>query len=237
MIVIPLLIVLLCVFAGLVFFIRHILGRHISRATGHLQELSREYAIKQEEANKRLQQAKEESEKLLLASKQQAEQIKEKILREAEEMKSKILEEAKQTKKEIVEKAQRNYEFLKNELEQKIEEKAKEKACQLIGGALPEAILRDIHQRLMQESTQKEFQLGRLNIPEDISEVKVISAFALTDSQRQDLMVRLKKQMTNNFSLVEELDSSLMAGFIIGIGHIVIDASLKNRIQNVARNI
>ncbi|OGX37004.1 MAG: hypothetical protein A3G91_06275 [Omnitrophica WOR_2 bacterium RIFCSPLOWO2_12_FULL_50_9] len=237
MVVIFTIIALLVMFVGLMLFMRHILTRNISRATGHIQELSKDYAVKQEEANKRLQKAKEESEKMVAESRQQAQQLREVILKEAEETKKKIVEEARQRGKEITDKAQRNYEFLKGEIEQRIDIKAKEKACELIGHALPEHLLKDIHQLLLQESGKGEFQLKRLTIPEDIHEAKVISAFALKSEERRDLQERLKKQLSAPMDFREEIDPSLMAGFIIQIGHVVIDASLKNRISQAAQNV
>lgn len=237
MFLIQLIVLLLFIFIGLIFFMRYILTRNISRATGHLQELSRDYAVKQEEANKRLQQVKEEAEKILSDARQQAEQFKEKTLHTIEEMKIKILEEARHRGREITEKAQKNYEFLKNEVEQKVDVRGREIACRLVQDALTEDMRASLHQIMMRESADGEFQMKRLNLPEDVREAKVISAFPLTAAQRADLQERLKKQLSADVSLAEEADASLLAGFLIQIGPIVIDASLKNKILQTIPNV
>lgn len=224
-------IVLLAIFIGLILFMRYILANNISRATGHLQQLSKEYAAKQEEAQKRLQQAKEEAEKIVGDARKEASQAQEAVAKQVEEERARILEEAKQKGKEITEKAQRNYEYLQGEIERRIDEKAKETAATLIQQALPAAFLKDLHQRMMQESSGGEFQLKRLQIPEKVDKVTVSSAFALTDKERSDLKERLKKQIGNGVQLTEEVDASLVAGFLLKVGSVVIDATIKNRIE------
>src|SRR3989338_8337290 len=121
MFLVQLIVILLIIFVGLIFFMRYILTRNISLATGHLQELSKDYSAKQEEANRRLQQVKEESEKMMVTARQEAVDFKEKMIKDAESHAQKILEEAKLKGKEIADKAQRNYEFLKGEIDQRVE--------------------------------------------------------------------------------------------------------------------
>lgn len=229
-------IILLVMFVGLMLFMRHLLTSNISRATGHLQELSRDYAVKQQEANKLLQKAKEESEKTIADSRQQAQQLREAILKEVEETKKRILEEARQKGKEITDKAQKNYEFLKGEIEQRIDARAREIACALLQQAIPESLRENLHRLLLQESIRGEFPLKRLTIPQDVREASVISAFALKEEERRDLQERLQKQISAPVDLQERLDPSLVAGFMIQIGQVVIDASLKNRIFQAAQH-
>ena len=49
-------------------------------------------------------------------------------------------------------------------------------------------------------------------------------------------MTELKNFKSKLKKFNEEVDSSLVAGFIITMGSIVIDASLKNKIQKAMRN-
>lgn len=237
MFLVQLIVVLLIIFVGLIFFMRYILTRNISLATGHLQELSKDYSAKQEEANRRLQQVKEESEKLIVAARQEAEGLKDKIVKDAQSNAQAILEEARAKGKEITDKAQRNYEFLKGEIDQRVEERSRKRAVEVIRRALSENILREIHQLMLQESGKGEFQLTRIVVPKGTSSIKVVSAFPLSDQQRSDLHERLKKQFGSSFEMEEGTDPALIAGFLIQIGSVVIDASLKNRIQRLVRDV
>ncbi|MCK5178976.1 MAG: hypothetical protein KAR32_05545, partial [Candidatus Omnitrophica bacterium] len=48
-------------FIGLLYFLRSILTRKISKATGDLEELSRDYVSKKEEASQLIEKAQKES--------------------------------------------------------------------------------------------------------------------------------------------------------------------------------
>lgn len=218
-------------FIGLLYFLRSILTRKISKATGDLEELSRDYVSKKEEAGQLIEKAQREAKVVAAREKQAAEEAKEKIIKEAQDLRENILKEANKKGLEITEKAQRNAEFLRNELDQKIDERAKEKVLTLIQQAVPQRFLQDVHQGLMSELDKGEFNLKHLKLPENIKEVKIVSAFSLTDKQKEDLKEKMKKKVGADVVLKAETDPGLIAGFIITIGSVVIDASLKYKIQ------
>lgn len=218
-------------FGGLLFFLKYVLTRNISKATGRLHELSKDYTAKEEEANQLLQNAQRESKSLLAKETQAAGEVKEKLIKEAQEQVDQILKEANQKGAEIAEKAQRNADFLKNEIEHKIDECAKEKINSLIQRVIPKDFLEDIHRRWMDESDKRAFDLKHLKLPDKIKEAKIVSAFLLTDQQQENLKNKLKKTIGENIALKVEVDPSLIAGFVITIGSVVVDASLKYKIQ------
>jgi len=218
-------------FVGLLYFLRYVLARNISKATGHLQELSKDYVSKEEEANQILQRAQKEAKSIVAKEKQDAEEVKEKLMKEAQELREKMISEAQQKSSEIAEKAERNAEFLRNELDQKIEERTKEKICPLVQKAVPQKVLKSIHEHLVDESDKGELDLKHLKVPEKVKEAEVVSAFPLTDKRQEDLRKKLKKKTGTDIKLKVETDPSLLAGFTITIGSVVVDASLKYKIQ------
>ena len=218
-------------FIGLLYFLRSILTRKISKATGDLEELSRDYVSKKDEAGQLIEKAQKEAKVVAAREKQAAEEAKEKIIKEAQDLRENILKETNKKGLEITEKAQRNAEFLRNELDQKIDERAKEKVLALIQQAVPQKFLQDVHQGLMSESDKGEFNLKHLKLPEKIKEAKIVSAFSLTDKQKEDLKEKLKKKVGADVVLKTETDPGLIAGFVMTIGSVVIDASLKYKIQ------
>lgn len=218
-------------FGGLLFFLKYVLTRNISKATGRLHELSKDYAVKEEEANQLLQNAQRESKSLLAKETQAAAEAKKKLIKEAQEQVDQILREAGRKGAEIAEKAQRNADFLNNELERKIDERAKEKVNALIQSVIPKDFLEDIHQRWVNESGKGALSFKHLKLPEKTNKAKVVSAFLLTDQQQGDLKKKLKKRIGVDVALKVEVDPSLIAGFVITIGSVVVDASLKYKIQ------
>lgn len=223
-------------FGGLLFFLRYVLTRNISKATGHLHELSKDYAVKEEEANQILQNAKKEAKVLLAQETQSAKEVKEGLIKEAQEQKDQILKEANLKGAEIAEKAQKNADFLRNELERKIDESAKEKVNDLILEVIPKDFLEDVHRKWVDESEKGTFDLKNLKLPEKVKEANVVSAFPLTDQQRESLKKKLKKRMGAEVALKATVDSSLIAGFVLMIGSVAIDFSLKYKIQKSMEN-
>lgn len=223
-------------FGGLLFFLKYVLTRNISKATGRLHELSKDYTAKEEEAKLLLQKAQQEAKSLLAKETQAAREVKEKLIKEAQEQKEQILKEANQKGSEIAEKAQRNADFLRNELERKIDERAKEKVHALIQKVIPKDFLENIHQRWVDDTETEAFSLKHLKLPEKTKEAKIASAFPLTDQQQGDLKKHLKKRIGVDVALKATVDPSLIAGFVITIGSVVVDASLKYKIQKAMRN-
>jgi len=222
---------LVLLFGGLLFLFQYILTRRISGATGRLHDLSKDYAAKEEEANKILQNAQREAKSLLVKETQSAQETKEKMITEAQAQKEQIVNEANQKGAEIAEKAKRNADYLRKELENKIDERAKEKVHALIQKAIPKDFLENVHQQWVDESDKGVFDLKHLKLPEKIKEAKIISAFPLTDQQQADLKKKLKKKVGADVALKVSVDPFLIAGFVITIGSVVVDASLKYKIQ------
>lgn len=217
-------------FIGLLYFLRSILSRKISKATWELEELSKDYVSKKEEAGQLIEKAQKESKAIMARETQAADEVKEKILKEAQELREKILKEANKKSLEITEKAQRNADFLRSEMDRKIDERAKEKVIALIRQAVPQEFLQSVHEGLMGGSGKGELDLKHLKLPEGIKEAGIVSAFSLTDKQKVDLEQKLKK-VGADIVLKTEIDPALIAGFVVTVGSVVIDASLKYKIQ------
>jgi len=218
-------------FIGLLYFLRSILSRKISKATWDLEELSRDYVAKKEEADKLLEKAQREAKMLAAKVRQEAEQTKEKIIKEAQDQREQILKEANKKSMEITHKAERNAEFLQGEMENKIDECAREKVMALLLQAVPETFFKEVHQGMMVQLDQGEFELKHLKLSENVEEAGVVCAFPLTDKQKDELKQKLKKRLGSDVALKEKADPGLIAGFMITIGSVVIDGSLKFKME------
>jgi len=221
----------LVIFVGLILFLRHILTRNISRATGHLTELSSEYISKQEAINKRLEEAKVEAQDILTVAKRESEELRVKTLKEALEQKEAMLKEAHQKGEQMVERAERACEMLKQELDKKIDERARGLAYDILMASLPETIRHQLHTVWVKEASKIDFQSEHLNFPHDISEIRVISAYPLSVEEKNALKEKIEKRIKNSIELREEVDRSLIAGYVVHAGSVVIDGSLRFRID------
>jgi F-type H+-transporting ATPase subunit delta len=72
---------------------------------------------------------------------------------------------------------------------------------------------------------------------EQIADVDVVSATELTDVQRNRLTDALKKRLKREVRLHVSVDPSLIGGAIVRSGDLVIDGSLKSRLDRLALDI
>ncbi|MGR8919793.1 MAG: F0F1 ATP synthase subunit delta [Gammaproteobacteria bacterium] len=67
--------------------------------------------------------------------------------------------------------------------------------------------------------------------------VEVISAFPLTDAERQKIDAAVQKRLGRSCEVESEVDSSLIGGAVIRIGDEVIDLSLRGRLAALAQQL
>ena len=196
-----------------------------------MQELNQDYLSKQQEAERQLSEAQDEAQKILSKANKDAQETRIKILREAEDSKEKMLKEVYQKTEQMVQQAERTCELMKRDIEDKIEKRALEKTIDLIPAIMPAAFIKDSHTALMKELQNSEFQLGHLSIPKGVHEVQVVAALPLTEAQKKDLHAKVKEKVGQKVSVKEKVDADIIAGAVITIGSVVIDASLRYKIQ------
>jgi F-type H+-transporting ATPase subunit delta len=69
---------------------------------------------------------------------------------------------------------------------------------------------------------------------ENVVDVTVTSATALDDAQKQAIIVALRKRLGREVRLEAELDENLIGGAVIRAGDVVIDGSLRSRLQSLS---
>lgn len=233
-----LVVIQLVVFSLLILFLKMILTRNISAATAHLHELNQDYNQRVEEANKRKQEVDRYYDEMLLKVKADAEKMKVKILREAQDLQEGLLKEARQQSEEIIGQANRAHETALNEIEMRIEARAAQRACELANEVLTSEMGEMLHKQWVKEllSTGLE-DLDRLHIPEKIQEVSVVTAFALTEEQKNLMRKKLNETLGHEVRLSEEIRPELIVGLKIALGSLIIDGSLSYKIKEASRSV
>lgn len=82
----------------------------------------------------------------------------------------------------------------------------------------------------------KEF-IKMVNDAEDILEVEVISAVALSDKLKNKLKSRLDKILDNKIIIDEKVDPSIIGGLVLKIGDRVIDGSIKHDLDSLREKV
>lgn len=238
MIVISLVVFLVVIFFVMITVMRRMINQNVVSATSHLDEMNQDYAKKEEEINKRYEEAERQSKVILVDAQKEAEAEKQRVILEVQKEKEDILNQAHKKADEIVQKADSARLALIAEIERKIDDKAIVRAQELAGQVLPEDLRRQTHCRLFNEFIEASLeQLKNLEVPEGINDAKVVSAFALETAQKQAILDRLKEKAHRDFKIFEEIDSGLISGITVTIGHIVLDGSLKFIVSRQAKEL
>jgi len=237
MLMVSLILLQLLIFVGLIFILRRVLTQNVVLATKHLDELNQDYTKKEEEAARQLEEATQKARGIIAKAAEEAETLKGRIIKESNDEGEGIVKEARAKSDEIIQQADKERLRLLSEVEERVADEAINRACELIQRTLPEQFKQDAHSQWVEELIADGFtKLESLRIPPDIREIKIISAFKLNESQHKSISKKLKDALGHEVALVEEVDPKIVAGFVINIGSLVLDGSLKNKIQEQAQN-
>jgi F-type H+-transporting ATPase subunit delta len=232
----PLFVLLLVVFAAMLIVLRYVLGRHYLAATARLQSLGAEYSRRHEELKQRAEEAEQQYQEQMAKAKTEAEQVLLAARQEASATRAKSLEDARLESERIVQQALETRDALRKEIEQTMEARAIERACELLQAALPEPLRREIQSRWLEELMRNgAAQLDRLKTDEPVTEARIACAFPLTTEQRSALRDKLQMTLGQAIAVSEETDHRLVAGLTITVGSRILDASLASRLQQAAR--
>ena len=234
---IPLLILLMVLFGGLLLLLRIILSRLATQATGHLKVLSQETLAQQEALKKRLTEAEGQYREQLVKAKEEADRIRSESLQKTQLECQKMLEHAHQEAERITQQAIHGRQKREEELMASMEKRVLERACELVQEVLPMELRETTHadwlDRIIKDGL---IPLERLKTQEKIHEVQVTSAFPLTPSQRKQLLERFQTVLGSSLTLKETVDPRIIAGLVVTLGHSVLDGSLVSKLKEVVRH-
>ena len=232
----PLFVFLLVIFVVMVVVLRYVLGRHYLSAAARLQSLGAEYSRRHEELKQRVEEAAQQYDEQMSKAKTEAEGLLLQSRQESAATKAKSLEEARLESERIMHQALESRDALRKEIEQGMEARAIERACQLLQTAIPELVRQAIQAQWLDELLRNgSSQLDRLKTDDAVSEARIACAFPLSDAQRNALREKLQKILGQGLTVVEDMNPLLVAGVTITVGSRILDASLASRLQQAAR--
>lgn len=235
-IIVPLIVVQLLIFAVLITLFRRIMNQNVVTATKHLDELNQDYQEKEKKVSVEIEKARLKAQETINQAEEEALKLKTEIVERTQKEREELIAQARTQADEIIQQADKSRKQLLMDIEDRIAKEGVVKACELIQVALPEELKRLVHEHWVEEVVAGGFQeLQRLKISEDIQEIKVVSAFSLTEEQKKKIFNRLKDFFGQQIPLKEEVDPKVVAGIVIHIGSLVLDGSLKNKIQQNLR--
>lgn len=238
MLIVSFIVITVVIFGALILVLRGMLNQNVSLATRHLDELNDDYIKKEADLKRQMDEMRQKAEEIVRKAQEEAQQAKAQLLKEAESQRNKLLQDTHAQTEALIQQADKSRQLLLDEIKDRIAKEAIDKACELIQETLPEEFKLKVHEHWMEDLINNGFsQFERIKVPDDIKDVKIISAFALNEMQRKSLAKSLGEVLKRDIVLKEEIDPKIVAGFLINIDSLVLDGSLKNKIQERARHV
>jgi F0F1-type ATP synthase membrane subunit b/b' len=236
MLILQIIILMAFIFGGLLFVLHHILTKNISSATTHLDQMNADFLHREEEIKNRQAEAQKLFDDMVSKAKDEADKIRAEANHQIQQEKDKVLEDARGQSEQIIEKAEKTKELLIQELRQEIETKMVTRVHDFLKLVFPKNVQEEVHKLWVADLLSGSLnQLRDMRIPADVDTVKVTSAFPLTASDKSALGKKFKELMKREMHLKEEVDASLMGGWLITMGSLVLDGTVVNKIEQVVK--
>ena len=84
-------------------------------------------------------------------------------------------------------------------------------------------------------ATAKEF-INQYNNSQNIVKASVVSAIALSDDNRKEIIALVKQATSGNVILNEEVDADLIGGFVLTVGDKQVDTSIANKLNKLKKD-
>ncbi|HEV7612042.1 MAG TPA: F0F1 ATP synthase subunit delta [Steroidobacteraceae bacterium] len=97
-------------------------------------------------------------------------------------------------------------------------------------------VLAENHRLLLLPEIAAHYEAERASV-ENTADVEVISAVALNASQAEKLAAALNKRLKRRVRLQNSVDAALLGGAVIRAGDMVIDGSLKGRLERLGTEL
>ncbi|MGE5280573.1 MAG: F0F1 ATP synthase subunit delta [Deltaproteobacteria bacterium] len=227
-------IVLILIFGGLVYALRQVLTKNISHATSHLDELSAEFIRREEEVRRKQEEADRYHKETMDKAQGDADRLRQQMAEQVELEKEKMLAAARAQSEEIVAKAERTRGVITDDLRRTVEARMSERLGECFVEILPEHARRALHDVWVADLLSGALgDVAAMRIPADAAAVRAVSAYPLSEAQKQALEKKLREAFRRDFSFQEETDPALVGGVLLEIGSLVLDGSVRNRIHQV----
>ena len=230
---IQLLAIQIVTFVGIIFLLRFLFSRHLKIALDRLNTLHEENLSKEEELNEELRRAKEESQAQIEKGKVEGELIIEEAKKEAARARLSLEEGAKEQAGKIIAAGKIEAEKFRAEMSKDMQGQSVELALKMISELLIEADKIALQYQFVNETIEEISRLPKEQFNVKSKEVKVTSSFPLLDRQKDELKKVLAQKLASEPEIKEHIDPKLIGGLIIEIGGMVIDGTLKNKLQRI----
>ena len=220
-------------FIGLIVALRMLFARQLTAALQRLQALQEETLVKEVQLKEELERAKQERIAEAEKGREEGRRLVEAAKQEAQTLCATLEEQSRQEAQKILTRGQEELAKSRAELVGGIEADAVRLSTEVLRYTFSQQAKEDFQHHLIAELIEDVSRLGQEQFSVKAEMVSVTSSFPLTAQERHRLGQALSEKLGGPVTLNERIDPELLTGLVIQIGALVIDGSLKNKLQKV----
>lgn len=229
--IIQLILIQLSTFAILIFVLRFLFYRHLAYSLKRLKEVKEETEMRQAQLRDEVERAKLDYTAEVEKGKQQAKTIIASAKKEAEILMQRIQDEAYGERDRIISHGKDDIEHLRQKILQDVSGEAVYYAQEMVCAIFDQGKRMGLHRQFISEVVDDIEKLNKESFSIACENIKIVSAIALTAEERNRLVKVFTSKMNCAVKLQEELSPDIIAGLLINVGELVIDGSLKNKLE------
>jgi F0F1-type ATP synthase delta subunit len=227
----------LVVFGALVFLLRKIMYSTSVEETGRLKKLSEENSKKSGDLARKVQEAERQYKEKLMKAEDDIRGLKNAAQDEAEEIKKDALDRAKQESEKIVAQALNSKEKIREEVMSQMQGKVIDLSCKLVSQVLSSRTQRMTHKSFLQEILADIGRIDPSQLQVDVDEGELVTPYEFRPDELEAIAIIIADKTDRKLKLTQKVDETIIAGIIIRLGSLVIDASLAGKVRAASESM
>jgi len=230
---IHLILIQIITFFVIIMVLRFLFDSHLKTALSRLQALHQENLEKEEVLNKELERARTQVQSEIARSQEEAKNIIEEARQNAEKISLQAQESAAVEAKKILAEAGVKIRKMENDCLAGAEEKAVSLAQDILCHTFTPKGQEILHRQLIEELIGELDKVDKSRLAVKVPRAELVTPLALSEAEKKRLKDILVSKLGYDLTLEEKIDTALITGILIRLGGLVIDGSLKNKLNKV----
>lgn len=227
-------VVQLVIFTIVIIVLKKLLLNDTMNAISRLRKIEKENKRREEELGIKMLEAEEMYKVKVAQAQEEALRVKEDSKKEMDSLKKEMLEKARLESDRIINAAKNITQELCQKLEEESEMKTIDCGLTLIKTVFTGRLRSAINEELAKELISQLGQLDKANIKQDLSQITIISAEAISGNLKEEIKKIISGKVAKELACEEKIDQSLIAGILIKLDGLIIDGSLSNYLREAS---
>jgi F0F1-type ATP synthase delta subunit len=231
MFLVNLVIIQTIIFAIVIFVLKKILYGDTRVVVDRLEDSFKETAKKKQEIAEKVMEMEEEYKKKKLEAEGLALQYKEEAEQDIKDKQDESYKKSKSEAERIVTDAQNMREKIRLEIAAEESNKMYKKCAELFNAVFEDMIRGKMNDIMLEDFLADMQKVEASHIPSNIDKIELVSSEQLSEEYNRRLGDTIRGKMSGNTPIEASVDEELVGGIMVKFGSLVLDGSIKNRLQ------